>query len=200
MKMLCILVVLGIFCIGYVRSMDTIFANNELGYLYSEGKEGYVYNTPVTGEGNIKSVLAISERVDEVTPLKVIRREFKDITYHIIAAPEELCNSAGDSPQNTAACVFSYNKNLGNRTGLVLAYEKPSFNNYFMFSLPLTNDTNGFQIYNQGQCVTIDSMGALDLAECIDADSLSRQMQIFRWVDKKWYDHGMARRNSPNPK
>lgn len=176
---------------GVAYTEENIFENNEQGYLYNIGASGYVFNAQSKRTMNAQSTLAITRDPQQALPIKIIRKPFRGITYSLIVASSSSCHETQRTPGNLR-CVFKYQKRLGRRTGFVISGEADTFNNYFMFSLPLTRDTNGFQIYNQGKCITADSMGVLDLEECIDASTKTKENQLFRWVSKKWFDSGIS--------
>ncbi|OAG33373.1 hypothetical protein NEIG_00928 [Nematocida sp. ERTm5] len=194
MELFYILIILGALCVEKALGMKVIFANNQSGYLYNIGGKGYITNSPVNGVNGVKNALSVTNDVDDALELKVTRKSFKDLTYHTISAADNWCQRSTESQRGMGKCVFSYTKDLGTRAGVALSPEKGSFNNYFMFSLPLTRKTNAFQIYNQGMCLGIDSVGALDLSDCVEETSLAKDRQLFMWVDKAWFDRGMKKK------
>ncbi|KAH9387074.1 uncharacterized protein NEMAJ01_1970 [Nematocida major] len=172
------------------RADEIMFDNNTPGYLYNIGTDGYIFNIETIGMGETTSALAITYKPEDAMQVKIIRKAFKDLTYHVITPVEGTC--AGNDPSSAEGeCVAKYTTQLGNRTGFILDTEKPMFANYFMFSPPLTTKTHAFQIFNQGQCLTSDPAGILDLSDCIDSPSKMRDRQLFMWVNKKWFDNGM---------
>ncbi|KAI5189484.1 hypothetical protein NEMIN01_0547 [Nematocida minor] len=194
MKKLGASIFLGIVSIAAAYGLETIFEENQPGYLYSLGGHGYVFNAETAGMPGVHSALAITHTPEYAMSMKIIRKVFRGITYSIMIADPEACKNI--LSVNGSYCVFKYTRMMGARTGLILGKEKATFDNYFMFSPPVTRDTNAFQIYNQGKCVTVDRHGVLDLAECIEAPTQTREKQLFRWVNKDWYDKGMSAKQS----
>lgn len=186
-----------LFCMG-ISAGEYIFSNNEYGYLFSMGYNGYVSNGKSQSSIDGISVLGITADPEKALPVKIIRKPFRGITYSVFAVSPTLCRRPLNRMED-AQCLFMYDRHLGRRTGLVLETEKGTFNEYFMVSVPLTRDTNAFQIYNQGKCVTVDHAGILDLEECIDASTKTKENQLFRWVDREWYQAGISARRAAKP-
>lgn len=193
----CLLFVLFVFSyFTRLYAIELIFGNNKPGYLYNIGGKGYVFSVRVNEMGEESHGLILTSKPENAMSVRIIRKMFKGITYHTISPRRGTCSNL-DLYRNTADCVFKYSRKLANRTGFTLDSESNTFMNYFMFSPPLTKGTNAFQIYNQGQCITADSAGVLDLADCIDSSSKARENQLFMWVDNKWFDKGMKLRKFP---